>query len=807
MNDLKFAFRQLLKNPGFTAVAVLTLALGIGANTAIFSVVNAVLLRPLPYKSPEGIVTVLLGGWAPVAPADFLDWQKQQRSFEHLAAAQYWGGTFTGRDRPEVVTGLGLGEGLFELLGIQPLLGRTFLPEEFQAGKERVLVLTHKLWQRRFGGDTNVLGQTVTLSGDGYTIVGVMPPNFQFAPFWATRAEMYAPLTLAGRLNDRSGLSLRIFGRLKAGVTRSLAQADMNTICKRLESAYPDTNTGRSARVDPLLEKVVGDIRPALLVLLGAVAFVLLIACANVANLLLVRAAAREKEMAVRAALGASRWRTIRQLLTESVLLSLIAGVLGLLVGVWTVGVLKAILADGASGIPRVQEIAVDGAALGFTFFVALLTGVVFGSAPALQAAKPDLQNALKESGRGATGGRRASRLRSAFVVGEMALALVMLVGAGLLMRSFLRLSAVDPGFNPKNVLTMTISLPGDPEWIGAKRETFYRELFQRIEGLPGVQSASSINHLPLAGDIWGLGITIEGRPLPPPGQRLSAVFRVCWPKYFQTMGIRLVKGRDFTEQDRLGTPGVVIINESLARRRFPNEDPIGKRITFDDPTQGQPNWLTIVGIARDARQHDWGAREVQDETYTPFLQSKAYLDTFGDQTLVIRTQTNPRTLFGSVEAAVWSFNKDIPTSIATLDEVVSNAVWQPRFNLILIGVFAGLALVLAALGIYGVLAYAVAQRAHEIGIRMALGAQKRDVLQLVICNGMTLAGIGLGIGVASAFGLTRLMAKLLYEVQATDPLTFVGVAVVLGTVALLACYLPARRATRVDPMETLRYE
>src|SRR5438876_8592164 len=446
MNDLKFAFRQLLKNPGFTTVALLTLALGIGSNTAIFSVVNAVLLRPLPYKSPEGIVTVLLGGWAPVAPADFLDWQKQQRSFEYLAAAQYWGGTFTGRDKPEVVTGLGLGEGLFELLGVQPLLGRTFLPEEFQPGKERVLVLTDKLWQRRFGGDPNVLGQTVTLSGDGYTIVGVMPPNFQFAPFWATRAEMYAPLTLAGRLNDRSGLSLRIFGRLKAGVTRSLAQADMNTICKRLESAYPDTNTGRTVRVDPLLEKVVGDIRPALLVLLGAVAFVLLIACADVANLLLVRAAAREKEMAVRAALGASRWRTLRQLLTESVLLSLIAGVLGLLVGVWTVGVLKAILADGASGIPRVQEITVDGATLGFTFLVALLTGVVFGAAPALQVAKPELQKVLKESGRGSTGGHRAGRLRSAIVVGEMALALVMLVGAGLLMRSFLRLSAVDPG-------------------------------------------------------------------------------------------------------------------------------------------------------------------------------------------------------------------------------------------------------------------------------------------------------------------------------------------------------------------------
>jgi len=812
--DFRYAGRMFGRNLAFTAVAVLTLALGIGANTAIFSVVEGVLLRPLPYRDPNRIVTILRDGWGPVSAPDFVDWREQTQSFAIMAAAEAWGGTLTGGDRPEAIPGLRLGVGLFDLLGVPPALGRTFQSDDFEAGNDHVLVLSDRLWRRRFGEAQSVIGQTVTLDSQPYTVIGVMPPEFQFAPFWSTKSEMWAPLSLADRMNNRDSNSLRIFGRLKPGVSRERAQADMDTICRRLALAYPDTNAGRTVRVDALLDKVVGNIRRNLLILAGAVAFVLLIACANVANLLLVRAAAREKEMAIRTALGAGRWRTIRQLLTESAALAAMAGALGLVIGSAGVAALKGYLAGSASSynvrLPRVHDIAIDSPTLLFTLGVALLTGAVFGLAPALQASAPDVQRSLKESGRGTSGGRRGGRLRAALIVAEVALAFMMLVGAGLLMRSFARLAAIDPGFNPKNLLTMTVSLAGQSDFVGPRREAFYQQLFQRIEAVPGALSASAVNHLPLAGDVWGRRISIEGKPAPSLADRISAVYRVCRPKYFSTLGMTLARGRDFNERDRLDIPDVVIINESLARKQFPSEDPVGKRLTFDDP-RGTPNWLTIVGVVKDAKQGSW-ADDAANELYLPWAQTSSYLDgTDGHSaymTLVIRTAKNPRGALYAIQRAVWNLNPNAPVaSVATMEEVVSNAVWQQRFNLVLMGIFAALALVLAAVGIYGVMAYAVAQRTQELGIRLALGAGKYDLIWMVVSQGMRLAIAGLAAGFIGALALTRLMSSLLYQVKPADAPTLATVAAALAAVSALACYVPARRATRVDPIVALRHD
>src|SRR5262245_27978340 len=550
--DLRYGARTLLKNPGFTLIAVITLALGIGANTAIFSVVNGVLLRPLPYSEPERIVTLLNNGQFPVSPANFLDFRATSQSFAQMAAAEAWSGALTGGDRPEAVSGLRMGEGLFGILGEQPLLGRTLQAEDYQPGKDHVLVLSHKLWQRLFGGDPKIIGRKLTLSGESYVVVGVMPARFQFPPFWSTRAEIWAPLDLTARATQRRGSSLRVFARLKPGVTMPQAQAEIEAINKRLVVAYPEVNTGLNIRVDLLNEKVVGNIRLALLVLSGAVGFVLLIACANVACLLLARASARQKEAALRAALGASRWRIIRQFLTESLLLSLCGAVVGTLLAVWGVDWLTTLLEGNSSSfsvrLPRLNEIRIDATALGFTLAISLATSLLFGIAPALAASKPDLNQTLKESGRGAAGGRR--RLRETLIVVELALALVMLIGAGLLMNSFLKLQTVDPGFNPRNALTMTVSLAGASQYVGPTREAFYRQLTDRLTALPGVESVSAINHLPLAGDAWGTPLTIEGRPMPPPGQEVGATFRVSRPGYFRTMGIPLRAGRDFNERD-----------------------------------------------------------------------------------------------------------------------------------------------------------------------------------------------------------------------------------------------------------------
>ncbi len=813
--DLRYGARLLLKNPGFALIAIITLALGIGATTSIFSVVNGVLLRPLEYNNPQQIVTLLNHGRGPVSPANFLDFRAQSESFEQMAAAEAWSGILSSNAQPEEIGGLRMGEGLFELLGVEALVGRTLQPDDFKPGNDRVLVLSQKLWQRAFGGDPAVVGQQLAVSGESYTIVGVMPSRFHFPPFWSTRAEMWAPLDLSRRATSRGGNSLRVFARLKPGVTLQQAQAEADSMNTQLAVAYPDENAGINVRVDPLNEKVVGNVRVALLVLSGAVAFVLLIACANVACLLLARAAARQKETAVRVALGASRWRIIRQSLTESLLLSLIGAAVGLFIALLGVNLLKTLLAGNTSSfavrLPRLNEIQIDTTAFVFTLAASLVTGVLFGLAPAIGVSKPDLNQVLKESGQGMTGGHR--RLRETLVVAELALALVMLVGAGLLMSSFLKLQAVDPGLNPRNLLTITTSVSGNSQYVGQSREELYRQLIERLSTLPGVESASAINHLPLAGDTWGSPLTIEGRPMPQPGEGIEVTFRVTRPDYFHTMGIPLRAGRDFTERDRPDAPGVVILNETMARRHWPDDDPIGKRVTLDDPRDSSraPQWLTVIGLVKDVKQASWVASP-SNEIYLPFQQSRGFYSgtarQYGSMTLVIRTTIEPRSLAPTVQETVRALDRSLPVSnVVTMEQVIADALWQPRFNLRLIGLFAGVALVLAAVGLYGVMSYSVAQRTHEVGLRMALGAQRSDVIKLVLRQGMKLTLLGVTLGLFASAALTRLMANLLFAVSATDTRTFAAIVLVLVGVALVACLLPARRATRVDPMVALRCE
>ncbi|HST22626.1 MAG TPA: ABC transporter permease, partial [Blastocatellia bacterium] len=668
--DIRYGFRMLLKNRSFTLIAIFALALGIGANTAIFSVVNAVLLRPLPYNDPARIMTVLHQELSPVAPANFFDWREQQSVFESIAAAQYWTANLTGRDRPEQLNGLQLTADMFHLLGVSPALGRTFSDGEDQPGNERVIVLSHGLWQRRFGGDSNIINQQITLDGQSYTIIGVMPKEFQFAPFWATRAEIWSPLNLAPRLTDRGGQSLRIFARLKEGVTVGQAQAEMEAISQRLQQQYPDNNTGLNVFVDPLHEVVVGKTRPALLILLGAVCFVLLIACANVANLMMARATARQKEIAVKTALGASRSRIVRQLLTESVMLAIAGGLAGLLLASWGI---SGLLALSPANLPRAQTITLDGYVLGFTLAISILTGLVFGLVPALQASKLNLNESLKEGGRSSTESSRRNRVRRLLVVSEIALALVLLVGGGLMIRSFLRLQSVDSGFNPRNVLTMIVSLAGSEHSTGPKRAAFFNQLLERVESLPGVESASAINHLPLVGDMWGLGFTIEGRPAPLPGERPVGVYRIVQPNYFQTMGATLVAGRDFTERDNEKSNGTVIINEAMARRYWPGEDPIGKRIELS----GEDSYpREIVAVIKDVKQGDWTAKP-RPEMYLPHRQaaSPRYL------TLVVRTSSAPLQLAAAVQGEVWAIDKNLPVSeVMSFEQAISTSIAEQRF-------------------------------------------------------------------------------------------------------------------------------
>ena len=810
MRDVRYAARTLVRRPGFTVVAVIALALGIGATTAIFSVVNGVLLRPLPYREPDRLVVVMHDIRNPVAPANYFDWKRQNTVFSSMGAAEYWSPTTTG-DAPERVQGLKVTSDVLAMTGIRPIIGRVFRVEDDQPSGERPLVLSWGYWQRRFAGRADVLGQQVLVEGDRYTVVGVMPRGFDFPMFWATGVQMWTPLALGERAFNRRAQSLRIFARLAPGISLDPARAQMTTITANLERLFPGTN--RSVTVTPLTTLVVGDVRTALLVLLGAVGFVLLIACANVAHMLLARASARQREMTVRLALGASRTRLVRQLLTESVLLALVGGALGVLLAR---GGLRVLVALAGSSLPRAAGVGIDPAVLAFTTVVSLITGLGFGLLPALRMSRSEMAEALRDGSRGSTEGVRRSRVRSVLVGSEIALALVLLAGAGLAMRSFLALRAIDAGFDPHGVLSAVVSLKGTAEAPAGRRETFYRAALERVRQMPGVESASLINHVPIAGDIWGTEFFIEGRPRPEPAEAPRATYRVVFPGYFKTMRLPVLRGRDVTETDRLDNPPVVIVNEALARRYWPNEDAIGKRIA-SDPTGEQSGWVTVVGVVKNAVQSDWTAGP-EPELYFPYLQDKTYLQRDGSfvgyMTLMLRASCrtagscNPASLAPALRETIASLNRTVVVAeVQTMDDVVSGANARPRFTLVLLATFAVVALVLAAVGIYGVISYAVSRRTHEIGVRIALGASPVTVVRLIIAQGMRVVAVGVVAGVAGALAVTRLMSNLMYGVTVRDPVTYIGVALLLSAVALLASYIPARRATRIDPLVAMRTE
>jgi len=806
LQDLRYGARGLWRTPGFTAVAALTLALGIGANTAIFSVVNAVLLRPLAYRDSQRLVTLLYDGADPVAPANYLDWRDQSRSFEAMAAAESWSANLTHTDPPEHLSGLRVSQNLLPMLGIDPALGRWFVAGEDQVGSEHEVILSHRLWQRRFNGDPHVVGKPVTLNGAGYTVVGVMPPEFKFPPFWATRAEMWVPMAFGDRIHSRSGNSLRVFARLKPGVALATARAEIAAITARLEKQYPGTN--RSVVVRPLKENVVGRVETPLLIVLGAVGFVLLIACANVAHMLLARTSSRQREIAVRTALGAGRRRVVAQFLTESLLLAALGAAAGLLLALSGT---KALIALSPPNLPRIETAALDTRVALFLLGITVLTAAVFGLAPALHAARGNLSAALKEGGRGGSDGAGRNRLRSILVASEFALAFMLLIGAGLAIRSFFALQSLDPGFNPHNVLSMEVSVTGSKEADPNRRAIFYRQLLERVRALPGVAAAGAINHLPLAGDMWGWTFTIEGRPKPRPGESPMAVYRIVMPGYFETMRLPVLRGREITAGDDARAPGVVMINERAAARYWPGEDPLGKRVSFDDDKRDPRTWLTVIGVVKNAKQEDWVEKPFP-EVYLAALQTRAFLEEprpfMSYITLVVRSSGDPAELAPAVKKTVWSFDRNLPISeVLTMDGVVADANAQPRFEMLLLGVFGAVALVMAAVGIYGVMNYAVSRRTHEIGIRVALGAGRAEVVRMVVQQGMVQALAGAGAGLAGALLLSHLMAKMLYGVRPTDPLTFGGVGMVLGLAALAAICVPARKATRIDPMAALRHE
>ena len=799
LQDLRYGIRMLIGNPGFTVVAVLALTLGIGADSAIFSVVNAVLLRPLPYPDSERLVILRerspqIEGMS-VAYPNFIDWRDQNNAFESLGVFRRQNYSLTGTGEPERLLGWQLSADVLPLLKVTPSQGRVFTSEEDKPGATPVVVLSHGLWQRRFGGDPNILGQQLSLDGRSYAIIGIMPEGFQFP---GRGTELWTPVGPVSSdpnwVNRGNHPGLTGIARLKPGVTLEHARDDMEIVAANLEKQYPDSNTGNRTTVVSALENAVRTIRPALLVLLGAVGFVLLIACANVANLLLARATTRKKEIAIRTALGASRVRIVRQLLTESILLSLLGGALGLFLARWGV---KLIVAISPNSIPRSREINLDGRVLAFTIGVSLLTGIIFGLVPALQSSKPDLNETLKDAGRGSTGRRHL--FRSVLVVAEVALTLVLLIAAGLMIRSFYRLQQVDPGFNHERLLTFSVSLPQKKYPEAQQKIAFYEQLAEKLRALPAVQTVGLSSGLPLGNNGWQTSFRIDGQPDPEPGKTPLTEAAVATLEYFEAMGITLLSGRNFSEQDIKDAPKVTLIDEEFARRYWPGEDAVGNRIK----TGGDGPPVTVVGVVRRVKMDGLNEDSNRVQSYYPFRQLP-----FGAMMVVIKTVNDPMTLVSGVRDQVLAIDPDQPVyAVNTMEQLRSDSIAPDRLNLMLLASFATVALVLAGVGIYGVMAYSVTQRTHEIGIRMALGARQSDVLGMVIRQGMKLAAVGLGIGLVGAWFATRAMASLLFGVSATDPLTFALISLVLAGVALGACFVPARRATKVDPMIALRYE
>jgi putative ABC transport system permease protein len=802
LQDLRYGARMLMKKPSFTLIAVLTLALGIGANTAIFSVVNAVLLRPLPYPESARLMQIFqnnpetASGRGGYGNADFQALRERNQSFEKIAAVspgnRY---SLTGSGAPEQVVGAAVTAEFFDMLGVRPQRGRTFLAGEDKPGSPRTVVVSHGFWEKHLSSNPDAVGQTVTLNNESFTVIGVMAQDFRFTAFGP--AELWAALQLDPP-RARPPYFLRVIGRLKPGVSGEQAQAEVSSIANQTQRQYPNSQP-RVARAEPFKRAIVGDAQLSLSVLLGAVFFVLLIASVNVANLLLARATEREREMAVRMALGAGRLRLIRQALTESALLALLGAALGWLLAQWGVGLIVALSPEN---LPRFDEISVDGRVLGFTLLMTCFSGLVFGLAPALQSWQVDLNTTLKEGGRSGAEGFRRNRLRKLFIVSEFALALLLLIGAGLMIRSFLRLQRVAPGFTPDRVLTAQIVLPQSSYREAARVGAFQRQLLQRVQALPGAQSASVSMALPPDLLIMRNPFAVEGQT-PSPGQSLPLAQQLLVsPDYFRTLGIQQRAGRAFTDADDASAPQVVIINEALARQYFPQQDPVGKRLQTGDYSPTGP-WLTIVGVVADVKYS--GLNEAAQPTlYTSFQQNLWWRSMY----LAVKADGDPLGLVNSVRNEVWALDRDLPVSqIKTMDQLMSDAVAEPRAYTLLLGIFGAVALLLAAIGIYGVMAYAVTQRTREIGVRVALGAQSADVLRLVVGAGMKLALLGMAIGLLAAFAMTRLMSNLLFNVSATDPITFALIALLLMGVALLACYLPARRATKVDPMIALRCE
>jgi predicted permease len=801
--DVRYGLRSLRRSPAFTVTAIIALSLGIGATTSIFSVVNGVLLRPLPYRDPDALVTVLHDGTNPVSPANYKDWRAQATSFSNMAVAEVWSPNFASNSTPERVSALRLSASMWPTLGVAPVLGRVFDESTETNGADREVVLSYRVWQTRFAGDSAIVSKSILLDGNAYVVIGVMPELFAFAPFWARDAELWAPLALRDKGPERGNSSLRVFARLKPGVSQAAAQKEITSITSRLEAQFPNTN--ENVEVTALMQQATAGFEKPLILLLVAVSFLLVAACANVAHMMLARSASRQREMAVRIAIGASGGKLTRQLMCESVMLSSAGGVVGAAVAM---GGTRALVALGGSTIPRAETVTFDVRVLAVTILVSVLTGVLFGLAPARNARRTELVSTLKDGNRNESGGVVNAGFRHALVASQFAIAMTLLVGAGLMMRTLSALNSVSPGFTADGVISAEISVSGSASAATGNREQVYLRLISALRAIPGVQAAGAINHLPLGGDVWGSSVIIADAPVAD-GQRRSAVYRATLPGYFSAMRIQFQSGQDFSATDRMTSTPVAIVNQQFAEQYWPGENAIGKR--FAMPAEGDTTvrWRTVIGVVKNVLQSSWTERP-RPEMYLPVLQESSYLEgprphqTY--QTFVLRASGDAAALTSAVRRAVSDIDPGVSVSaLRTMQSVVDDKLASQRFYLVLLLAFAVAAAVLASVGIYGVTSHAVSKRMHEMGVRIALGASSREVMSLVVGRGMRVVLVGALIGTAGAVALTRLMSSIIYGVRASDPTTFLVVAVFLIATAFIACWIPARRATRVDPLSAMR--